>query len=743
MDENKYWNLRKGMDSLTSSPGDHLDTSEFPEHYLKDSLCPEVGNTLAHKELLKRHGKSGVHVVVDINGLSHLNQKFGNEAGDSVIKELCESASKIAHSNSGKVFRTSGGELSGHFGDPDAATRFASELNQSMDGKHLKGHKISACFGLGYTHDQAKEALKHAKDKLGPVVEGERVHRFQPHETPSQVHHFLDKVPPEEWGGKLAKAYELKVPSIPPVEIKSPTAPSTPKAPVAETQTQQTATSSKPKKFKTVAPQTPTSKTPAPGLPKGPPTQTKIKIPLQDEVFQSPPPIPADHVKHEIDHSWIDGGQNAKHDTFKHEYNPKLIVTKKAEDAWHSSQTQNALKQFMAKLSVLCGNGRNNRGEYNNTNYAIPGVNLRHGVVGTYDHAGEILLDPKHAHGAALALGAIGKIHGDAIEFIHNEHMSHVGTLIHEMFHAATHRESPYHTPASMALEEGTTEILAQHYTPYIFRHFNAPAAGEEHLKPLFTFDAQTGKIKTTRTTVYADEIANFANFIGKAEGLAPNEALKNPNLSQEERQRIEAEDSQRITNAIVNHALKSKQYGNNRIEYMGRLLGSRTGETIDEPERVAEAHLGTMYHQNAYIDWKENIRLKGKDPQIVPTAPGEHIKNEIDKHISSHLSHPQIQAHKPFNASLLKKHIIDSLHESMFRDKSGKRPYNENILSDAKLGDMERYIDGIDELIDEKITSHPNLRTHRATTNLRSSRLGVVSYGGRRAQNIEFLKLV
>lgn len=169
------------------------------KHIYTDTLCPWVGNRFAYNDFLSRHKHHGIHVSVDLNSFSNINNTQGHLAGDEAIKKFFKISSEISRGLKGKNFRVGGDENRLFFDSPKAAETFASMLKERLSTEKIGDHILSASVGIGYTPEEAELALKQAKEELGPMFEGERIKRHAVGQEPTSIVSNLSKTPPNHW----------------------------------------------------------------------------------------------------------------------------------------------------------------------------------------------------------------------------------------------------------------------------------------------------------------------------------------------------------------------------------------------------------------------------------------------------------------------------------------------------------------------------------------------------------------
>jgi hypothetical protein len=694
MDETKYWKIRSIIDSINESvevgelkKAENVDSdSKIQPHFLTDSECPELGNRLAYNRHLKDNEKKGIHVHCEIITISATGKSDIHPEEADALKKICTSAAQIANKYDGQAFRLGRGEISAHFSNTDQASTFSSELKQFVDEQFIKGSKVAICVGLGFTDAQAKAASVIARQQTGDI--SNKADTAEP--VDSRACHLLGTLPPEDWTS-LTKANPMPTASVgtskpKTTEIKSPTTP--PKSSVPKT----------PKATAPKIPSIPPVAIKPPALPDEP-----FTVPSQSEIFAPPPSIPDAHRVQKVDDSWIDEQTHPIHDSIKYKFSNENR-RKLAEKSLYSDQSQLAFKQILHKIRKLHGLDESQTAQFNGVKWGIdPGNNPK--ALGIWDSVkGQVQLHPKVAHSMMRLLGS-NKMHPVAAAENWDSLQDHVSTLTHELFHAAAHKHSDYNSNTGMSAEEGITEILAQHYTPEVLKHFgliqpaNSKKESEENL-PLFTF--HWNEVKTRKNTHYHEEVHAFAKHIAELENIKPSEIPDG--LSIEEQDKIKLADDHRLTNAIVNHALKLKNRGTDRIDYLLAVSKARNGEYGPDKKMIG-SKLETLNQHKVLREHrkKQNDDLENQMPMFLD----KHIDNSIKTYIKQHVQQFHLGGTEELDLSDMKKHVLQQLHATVIGNPTDYQQTAPEVVHRDELADHFPFIQS---QIDDAILNHPNL---------------------------------
>ena len=196
IDQDKYSKLYKAMGELPQALSEVKQSNPkaaktIAKHLYCDTMCPWVGNRFAYNDFLSRHKNDGIHLSLDMNSFSSINDTYGHGSGDEAIKQFCKLASEISRSMGGKFFRRSGDEFSSFFPTPDRAVAFAGELkNRLSSASKIHDHQMSVSIGIGYNPEHAEKALLKAKAQILPR---------NPGNEPTSVVSLLSEPVPTNW----------------------------------------------------------------------------------------------------------------------------------------------------------------------------------------------------------------------------------------------------------------------------------------------------------------------------------------------------------------------------------------------------------------------------------------------------------------------------------------------------------------------------------------------------------------
>ncbi len=210
--------LKKALTELRKASPEA--TKKVAKHLFTDTLCPWVGNRYAYNDFLSRHKHHGIHVSIDLNGFSSLNNRYGHLVGDEGLQQYFKISSEISRLLKGKNFRVGGDENRLYFPDRKKAEAFAFELKTRLASEKIKDHQLSVSIGIGFTPEQAEAALKQAKEQLGPTVQFEKVRNFKAGEEPTVIVSLLSEAPPAHWSPSLEEVSKEQKDSL--LKVKNP-----------------------------------------------------------------------------------------------------------------------------------------------------------------------------------------------------------------------------------------------------------------------------------------------------------------------------------------------------------------------------------------------------------------------------------------------------------------------------------------------------------------------------------------
>lgn len=184
------------LDSLagSSDPKTQAAIASVRKHIFQDPMTG-LGNKYAYNEFLKKNPE-GVHVMVDGNGMKTINDTYGHEAGDQLIRSYGHAMRQAAEEigpKQVKLHRFGGDELHAFLPTAEHAHHFARTLRDKLDAMPpINGtHKVSASIGVGHTPEHADKSLYKAKAmKIRHLTAGGAAH-----DTPSFIHSSISDAP--------------------------------------------------------------------------------------------------------------------------------------------------------------------------------------------------------------------------------------------------------------------------------------------------------------------------------------------------------------------------------------------------------------------------------------------------------------------------------------------------------------------------------------------------------------------
>ena len=161
------------------------------KHIYSDPMTG-VGNKYAYGKFLEQK-KPGVHIMMDGNDFSKVNNAFGHEAGDQAIKSFGKVAREamqetMGDEKAGKLFRAGGDEFSAIVPSHEHASKFSRILSKKLDSLPPIGgvHKLSMSMGIGHDPTTADKALYKAKEEKN--VPGTVTRKYAIGQVPTLVH---------------------------------------------------------------------------------------------------------------------------------------------------------------------------------------------------------------------------------------------------------------------------------------------------------------------------------------------------------------------------------------------------------------------------------------------------------------------------------------------------------------------------------------------------------------------------
>jgi 8-oxo-dGTP pyrophosphatase MutT (NUDIX family) len=151
------------------------------------------------------------------------------------------------------------------------------------------------------------------------------------------------------------------------------------------------------------------------------------------------------------------------------------------------------------------------------------------------------------------------------------QHGHSIKALLHEALHGASEKHR-YEEGSSKALEEASTEILANHYTPQVMAHSAGVAVPKS--PPMFSADKEG--VFPTYSTAYMGWCSKLAQVVGCIEGL------DKPGINEEEH-------AKKLTDAVVHYSYKLKKTPNREDFLIKSLLKKRLN--LDPPSTEDKNH--------------------------------------------------------------------------------------------------------------------------------------------------------
>jgi diguanylate cyclase (GGDEF)-like protein len=184
-----YVQLRDAWDTL-----DGASQKESVGWILQKTMIDPLSGleTLVAKDLSGQRPADWVEAISDLNSLKAINDTWGHEAGDQVLRELGKIVKAEVDKEGGRAFRVGGDEISYWFSDTKTAkrsletidTRFQAEAFV-IGGRKRKGFSVS--YGIGPDAVSADNALYLDKEKRKKL--GQRADRGQ---IPESISIYFD-----------------------------------------------------------------------------------------------------------------------------------------------------------------------------------------------------------------------------------------------------------------------------------------------------------------------------------------------------------------------------------------------------------------------------------------------------------------------------------------------------------------------------------------------------------------------
>lgn len=144
------------------------------EYTLRTDSLTDIGNRIAYEyELMRKENKSNEYVGIifaDLNNLKVVNDKYGHQAGDELIKGAAHALEKVV-SPYGQIFRCGGDEFQGIIRTPIEPEKLQEAIRRELND--FKGMYVSKCeIAVGYADSNEfpqvgiKELVKKAEKRM-------------------------------------------------------------------------------------------------------------------------------------------------------------------------------------------------------------------------------------------------------------------------------------------------------------------------------------------------------------------------------------------------------------------------------------------------------------------------------------------------------------------------------------------------------------------------------------------------
>jgi len=174
-----YMQLRRAWENL-----DNRSKQDALDWVLQSTMLDPLSGleTLPAKEISGPKPEGWVDAISDLNALKAINDMWGHEAGDQVIRALGKIVKAEVVREGGRAFRIGGDEFCYWFPDTEAAKRALERIDAkfqaatfSIGGQKREGFSIS--YGIGPDVTAADNALYQDKERRKRL--GQRAERGQ------------------------------------------------------------------------------------------------------------------------------------------------------------------------------------------------------------------------------------------------------------------------------------------------------------------------------------------------------------------------------------------------------------------------------------------------------------------------------------------------------------------------------------------------------------------------------------
>jgi 8-oxo-dGTP pyrophosphatase MutT (NUDIX family)/GNAT superfamily N-acetyltransferase len=188
-----------------------------------------------------------------------------------------------------------------------------------------------------------------------------------------------------------------------------------------------------------------------------------------------------------------------------------------------------------------------------------------------YHSEGVSYISPKDAQGVAKIFNPNTPLD------VKLEKGNHMKTLLHEMLHGASNEHSGYDTGGQIALEEASTEILANHMVPHVMEH----SAGAQVPSSPPMFRADSGEVELNYPTAYSIAVRKFGLLSAYAEGLHDHQA---------EGRASHVAHAHKVSRAITHYAFQTKARSDRGNWWAEKLLDKKLGLKNDNSRQFYAA---------------------------------------------------------------------------------------------------------------------------------------------------------
>ncbi|MCR5732230.1 MAG: GGDEF domain-containing protein [Sphaerochaetaceae bacterium] len=161
-----YQSLQMYVETLFSSAARKSLLLKLYTDPMTKLLNRDAFNTIINSTERKKN--SYIIVVIDINGLKFLNDNFGHEAGDRLIKDFAEALQNSTQKHSCQIFRLGGDEFAilVETENPDDVKKIIHQLQIDFRPEQIPGKSFAYGFAFCYPNDNLLSRFKEADEKM-------------------------------------------------------------------------------------------------------------------------------------------------------------------------------------------------------------------------------------------------------------------------------------------------------------------------------------------------------------------------------------------------------------------------------------------------------------------------------------------------------------------------------------------------------------------------------------------------